>query len=89
MIWLQFFAYGARLGGIVTADHVAHARRLRGEGGGPRYCSKYPPAFGIDVLVDDLEGVRMEGEQFGFCVVRVAPDDEKWVNKVQAELGLR
>src|SRR5262249_8933976 len=86
-IWCQFLAYGVRLGGIVTADTAEHVRRLRGEGGGPRHCSKYPPAFGIDVLVDDLEGVGMEGKQFGFCVVCVAPDDERWAEKVLAEVG--
>ena len=46
-------------------------------------CSKYPPAFGIDLLVDDSAGVEIEGRRFGFSVVRVAPDDVDWVVKVE------
>jgi hypothetical protein len=64
----------------------AHRGRLRGEGGGPRSCSKYPPAFGIDLLIDDLEGVRCEGDRFGFRVLCVAPDDELWAEKVLAAI---
>jgi hypothetical protein len=44
--------------------------------------SKYPPAFNIDLHVDDSEGVRMEGDLHGFRVVVVRPDDEDWTQKV-------
>jgi hypothetical protein len=44
--------------------------------------SKYPPAFDIDLHVDDSEGVRMEGDEFGFRVVVVRPDDENWTERV-------
>jgi hypothetical protein len=84
---LQFLSYGARLGGVVTGATEEHVCRLRGQGHGPRYCSKYPPGFGIHLLVDDLEGVGVEGERFGFRVLRVAPDDERWAEKVLAEVG--
>ncbi len=42
----------------------------------------YPPAFGIDLHVDDSEGVRLEGEEHGFHVVVVRPDDERWTKRV-------
>jgi hypothetical protein len=85
-IRMHFFSYGLRLGGVVTADTPAHHLRLRGQAPGPRDCSKYPPTFGIDLHIDDLEGVRMEGEQFGFRVLRVAPEDESWTIRVLAEI---
>ena len=44
--------------------------------------SKYPPAFGIDFHVDDSEGVKIEGEEHGFRVVIVRPDDEHWARVV-------
>jgi hypothetical protein len=83
---LLFLCYGLRLGGVVNADTRAHALRLRGQAPGPRHCSKYPPTFAIDLLVDDLEGVRLEGEQFGFRVLRVAPEDDGWAARVLAEV---
>jgi hypothetical protein len=44
--------------------------------------SKFPPAFGIDLHVDDSEGVRMEGQEYGFRVVQVDPHDIFWMHKV-------
>jgi hypothetical protein len=44
--------------------------------------SKNPGAFGIDLHVDDSVGVRMEGEQHGFNVVVVSPDNESWTELV-------
>ena len=41
-------------------------------------CSKYPPAFGIDLLIDDAEGVSIEGERFGFRVFRISGNDLSW-----------
>jgi hypothetical protein len=47
-----------------------------------RILSKYPPAFGIDWHVDDSEGVKIEGERWGFRVMVVDENDEDWVSKV-------
>ena len=44
--------------------------------------SKYPPAFGIDLHVDDSEGVAEEGKLHRFEVVVVSPYDEDWVARV-------
>ena len=46
--------------------------------------SKYPPAFGIDLHVDDSVGVGEEGQTHGFRVVVVAPTDTDWAAKVLA-----
>jgi hypothetical protein len=44
--------------------------------------SKFPPAFDIDLHVDDSEGVRSEGHDHGFRVVVVDPQDENWAQRV-------
>lgn len=44
--------------------------------------SKYPPAFGIDLHVDDSEGVAEEGRRHGFRVVVVSPEDPDWAAKI-------
>ncbi|MEI2429785.1 hypothetical protein RDV84_20100 [Lysobacter yananisis] len=76
-LWLR--CAGIRLAGVVNGD--AHAQALRGRAVAP---SKFPPAFGIDVLVDDSAGVAMEGEAHGFRVVLVAPGDRAWADNVRA-----
>jgi hypothetical protein len=75
--WLLL--HGIRVDGVVNNDR--HRRSLAAHGflNAP---SKFPPAFGIDLHVDDSEGVQMEGDEHGFRVVVVRPDDEHWTQKV-------
>jgi hypothetical protein len=73
--WLRF--YGITLGGMVN-EH-SHGRLPMAH-----RVSKYPPAFQIDLHVDDSEGVRMEGEKHGFRVVVVSPEDPAWSARVLA-----
>jgi hypothetical protein len=75
--WLR--GHGIRSDGMVNQD--AHDRHLR-RSSQDRPPSKNPAAFGIDLHVDDSDGVRMEGEQHGFQVVVVTPDDRDWTAKV-------
>jgi hypothetical protein len=75
--WLRW--HGVRIDGMVNQD--AHDRHLR-RSPQDRPPSKNPAAFGIDLHVDDSDGVRMEGEQHGFEVVAVTPDNHDWVAKV-------
>ena len=60
-VHLQFLAYGVRLGGVVNQDR--HVRTLRDSRPRANECSKYPPAFGIDLLVDNSQGVKEEGQR--------------------------
>ena len=48
-VWL----HGIRLDGIV--NQARHDREV------PARSTKHPPHFGIDLLIDDSEGVRLEG----------------------------
>ena len=43
--------------------------------------SKYPPAFGIDLHIDDSIGVEQEGKRLGFQVVVVGKNDRNWAKK--------
>lgn len=49
---------------------------------GCRGPSKLPPAFAIDLHVDDSPGVQIEGVEHGFRVVLVKPDEHDWARKV-------
>jgi hypothetical protein len=80
-----FLAHGIRLSGVINQDR--HARTLRRGRPSAGECSKYPPAFGIDLLVDNSEGVKEEGRRFGFQVLHVRPDDLRWVEAVRAAVG--
>jgi hypothetical protein len=73
-----FWLHGIGLAGVV--NQARHEREVRVRS------TKYPPQFGIDLLVDDSEGVRMEGERYGFAVLVVSPTDADWAAKVRARL---
>jgi hypothetical protein len=70
-----FRSIGVPIYGVV--NQVRHERTVGRQGP-----SKYPPAFGIDLHVDDSEGVGMEGQTHRFRVVVVSPSDLHWVNRV-------
>jgi hypothetical protein len=70
-----FRSLGIRLGGIVNQDR--HERVV-----GRRGPSKYPPAFGIDLHVDDSVGVWEESKRHHFPVVVVSPDDPDWARRI-------
>lgn len=75
--WLLM--HGIRVDGVVNSER--HHQGLAAHGLARRP-SKFPPAFGIDLHVDDSDGVRMEGEAHGFRVVVVRPDDPQWARRV-------
>ncbi|WDY55818.1 hypothetical protein [Pseudomonas sp. PSKL.D1] len=75
--WLLL--YGIHVDGVVNSDRHQHALTARGFTNAP---SKLPSAFGIDLHIDDSEGVRMEGIDHGFRVLTVCPKDEDWARKV-------
>lgn len=75
--WLLL--YGIRVDGVVNSVLHNQALTTKGLSNGP---SKFPPAFDIDLHVDDSEGVRTEGHAHGFRVVVVHPEDEHWAQRV-------
>jgi hypothetical protein len=75
--WLLL--HGIRVDGVVNSERHRQGLAVHGFS---RLPSKFPPAFGIDLHVDDSEGVRMEGDAHGFRVVVVRPDDQHWARRV-------
>jgi hypothetical protein len=75
LFWLQ----GIRLAGVVNQERHDREVTVRS--------TKYPPQFGIDLLVDDSEGVRLEGERYGFTTLVVKPTDVEWAAKVKVALA--
>ncbi len=45
--------------------------------------SKFPPAFDFDLHIDDLKGVGIESERFGFKAIIIEPSDKKWIEKIK------
>jgi hypothetical protein len=81
---LWFAALGVQLDGIVNSARHAAVMAERSIG-----CSKYPPAFGVELLIDDAEGVSLEGERFGFSVLRLLEEDGSWCAAVKNAAGGR
>lgn len=73
-----FWLHGIWLAGVVNQQR--HDRHVRVR------CTKHLPTFGIDLLIDDSEGVRLEGERYGFRVLVVQPENADWVTAVQAAI---
>ncbi|MFO0714401.1 MAG: hypothetical protein U0353_31460 [Sandaracinus sp.] len=70
-IRITFLAHGVWIDGVVN-QHL-HDTTMRGR---PERHSKFPPAFGIDVLFDDSSAVRDHGRAHGFRVVLVHERDD-------------
>ena len=70
-----FASFGIPIWGVVNQPR--HVRVVGRQGP-----SKYPPAFGIDLHIDDSEGVAMEGKQHRFRVIVVSPNDPDWAARV-------
>ncbi len=78
-----FGLYGVRIAGVI--NQYRHHRTVSKCGKSFQNCSKFPAAFGIDLLVDESEGVWLESRRFGFEMVLVRPDDDRWSEAVIAK----
>lgn len=50
--------------------------------------SKHPKLFGINIHVDDSEGVGLEGKKYGFKTIIINPDDKDWIKKIMKRIEL-
>jgi hypothetical protein len=71
---LLFRWHGITLNGIV--NRAIHQQQVQ------IICRKYPPAFGIDLLIDDERGVEVESKKHNFNMIRIMPEDNNWHLKV-------
>ena len=74
-----FWLYGIRLHGVINQARHNRSVTVRS--------TKYPPAFGIDYLIDDSEGVRIEGDRFRFKVICIKPADDAWTETIKQVLS--
>lgn len=74
--WFRF--YGIRIEQVINQDHYD---RVKVPDHLKRRPTKFPPAFGIDLHVDE-EGVGQEGKECGFDVAVVNLNDLEWTKRV-------
>ncbi|MEV4884649.1 hypothetical protein MRBLMN1_003175 [Chitinophaga ginsengisegetis] len=77
-----FFSYGIRLNKIINKR--IHDETLRERAG---IISKYPPAFSIDIHIDDSPGVAMEGGRYHFKTIIIEENNTGWTDFILAHLS--
>ena len=76
-IWWTFYTYGIKLDKVINQKkHEIMLRELS-----TKY-SKYPPAFNIDIHIDDSKGVEMEGKRFNFRTIIISEDNLHWTDDI-------
>lgn len=83
-IWLMLFYYGIKVERIINQFQNQRVLKKRNINS-----SKYPPAFGFDLHIDDLKGVEMEGQKLNFKTIIVESNDKNWVEKIKRETSLQ
>lgn len=74
---LTFMSYGISVDRVINQQ--CHDKELKEN---RTRCSKFPPAFGIDIHVDDSIGVGMEGDRFKFKTIIIEEDDLNWTEAI-------
>ena len=80
----SFFTYGIRFNKII--NQMTHQQTLGTNAG---KCSKYPPAFGIHIHIDDSEGVAMEGKRYHFETLIITAENSNWTTFVLQNIAGR
>ncbi|HAS46809.1 MAG TPA: hypothetical protein DCS93_40365 [Microscillaceae bacterium] len=75
-----FQKYGLTIDGAV--NYQIHEETLRTSQSNFTGYWKYPPLFGFDLLIDNMEEIAREGEVHGFEVLWLQENDPDWVQKV-------
>jgi hypothetical protein len=74
---LTFLSYGIPVDKVINQQ--CHDRELKEN---RTRCSKFPPAFGIDIHVDDSQGLKIEGAKFNFRTIILDEKDPAWADKI-------
>jgi phosphoserine phosphatase len=74
---LTFLSYGIPVDRVINQQ--CHDRELKEN---KTKCSKFPPAFGIDIHVDDSPGLKIEGNKFNFKTIIIEEQDLTWTDKI-------
>lgn len=76
--WMRCYAFEPDM--IVNA--AIHEAAVSGRFGRGRTPSKHPGLFGIDLHIDDSEGVALEAERFGFRALIIDPESAEWCHTI-------
>ena len=76
-IWWTFYSYGIKLDKVI--NQKKHETVLKDRS---RLYSKYPPAFNIDIHIDDSKGVELEGTRFNYKTIIISEDNLTWTEDV-------
>ena len=74
---LTFLSYGIPVDKVINQQ--CHDRELKEN---KTRCSKFPPAFGIDIHIDDSPGLKIEGDKFNFRTIIIEEKDLTWTDKI-------
>lgn len=66
----------------IIINSVSHETAIAGRYRHDRPPSKHPGLFGIDLHIDDSDGMAIEAKRFGFRVLVIAPDNMHWGSSV-------
>lgn len=77
-IYQIFACYGLRPDGVINF-YIHSSKMLKIK----MATHKYPPAFGLDLLVDDSEGVLRESQELNYKVLQIQADDLNWTEKIK------
>lgn len=75
-----FQKYNLELPGVI--NYTVHTNAYPDFKGIFRGLYKYPPAFKVDLLVDNLPAIAKEGIEYNFDVIIIKPEDDQWTEKV-------
>lgn len=78
---LTFLIYGISINKVINQE--VHDRTLKEK---KTRTSKFPPAFNIDIHIDDSLGLKIEGERYNFKTIIVKVNDENWVDTILNEI---
>ena len=77
-IKIQFLSYGISTDFIINETQNRNELKKRNINS-----SKYPPAFGIDIHIDDSYGVEIEGKKLKFKTIIVSKTDKGWIEEIR------
>lgn len=70
------FCYGLKP--YIIINSAIHETAIAGRYRHDRPPSKHPGLFGVDLHIDDSQGVALEAKRFGFRTLVISPDDINW-----------
>ena len=83
---LLFRGYRTRVGKVINVP--VHRKKIAELGTEYATCSKFPPMFQIDLLIDNCGGVLRESERYPFQMLHIDPSDTNWVTRICDCVGL-